>query len=85
VRIEVQDNGAGMSPEVAERAIDPFFSHRSAGRGRGLGLSRAYRLASINGGQLWIDSTPQVGTTVTIELPSRPGMTVQDSLMAAAN
>jgi len=85
VRIEVQDNGAGMSPDVAERAIDPFFSHRSAGRGRGLGLSRAYRLASINGGQLWIDSTPQIGTTVTIELPSRPGTIVQDSLMAVAN
>ena len=76
VRIEVQDNGAGMSPEVAERAIDPFFSHRSAGRGRGLGLSRAYRLAGINGGQLWIDSTPDVGTTVTIELPSRLDPTI---------
>jgi len=71
VRIEVQDNGAGMSPEVAERAIDPFFSHRTAGRGRGLGLSRAYRLAGINGGQLWIDSQPKAGTTVTIELPSK--------------
>lgn len=72
VRIEVWDNGPGMSPEVAEHAIDPFFSHRPAGRGRGLGLSRAYRLAGVNGGNLWVDSTPQVGTTVTIELPSRP-------------
>lgn len=72
VRIEVEDNGAGMSPQVVERAIDPFFSHRTAGRGRGLGLSRAYRLAGVNGGQLWIDSSPDAGTTVTIELPARP-------------
>jgi len=71
VRIVVADNGAGMSPEVLEHAFDPFYSNRPAGRGRGLGLSRAYRLAEINGGRLWIDSTPNVGTTVTIELPSR--------------
>lgn len=71
VRIVVEDNGAGMSPEVLEHAFDPFYSNRPAGRGRGLGLSRAYRLAEINGGRLWIDSTPTVGTTVTIELPSR--------------
>lgn len=81
VRIEVQDNGAGMSPEVAERAIDPFFSHRAAGRGRGLGLSRAYRLAGVNGGHLWIDSSPNIGTTVTIELPSRP-MTTPNTQMS---
>jgi len=71
VRIVVEDNGAGMSPEVLEHAFDPFFSSRPAGRGRGLGLSRAYRLAEINGGRLWIESTQNVGTTVTIELPSR--------------
>lgn len=70
VRIEMSDDGPGMSPEVAERAIDPFFSHKPAGRRRGLGLSRAYRLAGINGGQLWIDSSPGRGTTVSIELPS---------------
>lgn len=72
VRIEVADNGPGMPPDVVERAFDPFFSHRAAGRGRGMGLSRAYRLAEINGGRIWIDSTPGKGTTVTVELPARP-------------
>ncbi len=71
VRIVVEDNGPGMAPEVLEHAFDPFFSNRPAGRGRGLGLSRAYRLAEINGGRLCIDSTVNVGTTVTIEIPSR--------------
>ena len=68
-----------MSPEVLEHAFDPFYLNRPAGRGRGLGLSRAYRLAEINGGRLWIDSTPNVGTTVTIELPSRAGGVSQTS------
>ena len=71
VRIVVKDNGVGMTPDVLEHCLDPFFSSRPAGRGRGLGLSRAYRLAEINGGSLWLESKPQLGTTVTIELPAR--------------
>ncbi len=71
VRLVVEDRGAGMSPEVREHAFDPFFSHRPAGRGRGLGLSRAYRLAEINGGALWLESTLHEGTRVTLELPAR--------------
>ena len=71
VRLVVVDNGGGMAPSVLEHAVDPFFSHRPAGRGRGLGLSRATRLVEIGGGRLWLDSTKDIGTTVTIELPAR--------------
>ncbi len=71
VRIVVGDNGAGMDPETLEHAFDPFFSSRPAGRGCGLGLSRAYRFAEINGGRLSIESKPGTGTTVTLELPAR--------------
>lgn len=71
VRIVVEDNGVGMTRECLEHAVDPFYSNRPAGRRRGLGLSRAYRLAEINGGRLWLDSTPDIGTTVTLELPAR--------------
>jgi len=70
VRIEVSDNGVGMDRYVLEHAVDPFFSYRPAGRGRGLGLSRANRLATINGGSLRLESTPGVGTTATLELPA---------------
>ncbi len=71
IRIVVRDEGPGMSREVLEHALDPFFSHREAGRGRGLGLSKAFRLAEINGGRFWIDSAPGLGTTVTLELPAK--------------
>jgi signal transduction histidine kinase/HD-like signal output (HDOD) protein len=67
--IRVEDNGCGMTPEVAEHAFDPFFSHRSAGRGRGLGLSRAARYAEINGGKIRISSRVKEGTAVFVELP----------------
>jgi len=72
VRIRVEDNGVGMTPEVLSKAFDPFFSSRPAGRGRGLGLSRAQRLIEINGGRLWLESTQDAGTTAFIELPARP-------------
>jgi signal transduction histidine kinase len=70
VRIVVSDNGVGMTPNVLEHALDPFFSSRPAGRGRGLGLSRAYR-PRRSAASLWLESRPQLGTTVTIELPGR--------------
>jgi len=71
VRITVTDRGRGMTLETLEHALDPFYSNRPAGRGRGLGLSRAYRLVESNGGRLWIDSKVNIGTTVTLELPAR--------------
>lgn len=67
--VSIGDHGCGMPAEILARACDPFFSHRPAGRGRGLGLSRASRLIEINRGRLWIDSTPGEGTTVHVALP----------------
>jgi len=69
VVIRLEDNGAGMDPETLERAMDPFFSHRPAGRGRGLGLSRAVRWIEINGGRLRLDSRPGEGCTAIVEFP----------------
>lgn len=63
------DNGCGMTPEVLRHACDPFYSHRPAGRGRGMGLSRAARLLQVNGGRLTIESAPDVGTRVSFILP----------------
>jgi signal transduction histidine kinase len=57
VAVAVEDSGPGMPPEVAEHAFDPFFSGRSAGRGRGLGLSTAWRLARQNGGDVRFEPT----------------------------
>ncbi len=70
--IVVEDNGSGMSPRVLDLATAPFFSSRPAGRGRGLGLSRASRLVALNGGSLRFVSKPEQGTRVTVELPAQP-------------
>jgi signal transduction histidine kinase len=73
IQIRIQDNGPGMEPKVLSRAIDPFFSARKAGRGRGLGLSRAYRYIQSNNGNLWLESTQGMGTTAFIRLPAKQG------------
>ncbi len=71
ITVSIGDNGVGMKPEVLEHALDPFYSHRPAGRGRGLGLSRAARLVENNGGRLWLESSPGGGTRVFLSLPAR--------------
>jgi signal transduction histidine kinase/HD-like signal output (HDOD) protein len=70
--VSIGDNGRGMSPEVLKHACDPFFSHRPAGRGRGLGLSRAARLIENNGGRLKIESRPGAGAKVSLTMPAPP-------------
>ncbi len=48
----VEDNGPGPTPSACEHMFDPFYSGRDAGRGRGLGLSTAWRLAKQHGGEV---------------------------------
>jgi len=58
VRFVVEDSGPGLTAEAAEHAFDPFFCGRQAGRGRGLGLPTAWRLARQNGGDVRHEPAP---------------------------
>ncbi|MBI5865034.1 MAG: HDOD domain-containing protein [Planctomycetes bacterium] len=69
IEFTVVDNGAGMPAAVLQRAFDPFFSHRSAGRRRGLGLARAFRVIDAMDGRIWLESRPGAGTTAHVLLP----------------
>jgi signal transduction histidine kinase len=73
VEVSVEDNGCGMTPAILQRAFDPFYSHRSAGRGRGLGLPRAYRISEAHGGRVWLESHPGEGTTAHVLLRAAAG------------
>lgn len=66
--ISVTDDGIGMSERAKHHACDPFFSEKDAGRQPGLGLARARRLIDLHGGDLWIESSPGRGATVTVAL-----------------
>lgn len=69
VRLSVIDAGCGMEPEVAERAIEPFYSTKEFGRGTGLGLSMVHGLTAQLGGGFALASAPGEGTRIDLYLP----------------
>lgn len=69
VQLSVIDSGEGMSEDVLAKALDPFFTTKSIGKGSGMGLSQAYGFARQSGGTLQLHSKPGVGTAALIYLP----------------
>jgi signal transduction histidine kinase/ActR/RegA family two-component response regulator len=63
VAIEVADTGAGMDDETRRRCLEPFFTTKGE-RGTGLGLAMVYGVVQRHGGDLEIDSTPGLGTSM---------------------
>jgi CheY-like chemotaxis protein len=69
VRIDVTDDGCGMSPAVLEHAFEPFFTTKPVGKGTGLGLSQIFGFVRQSKGEVTIRSAPGAGTTVSLFLP----------------
>ena len=69
VTIRVIDEGEGMSAETRQRALEPFFTTKSTGRGTGLGLAQVFGVMQQSEGTIDIDSRVGSGTTVTLRLP----------------
>jgi signal transduction histidine kinase len=71
VVIEIGDTGIGMSPDVAARAFEAFYTTKDVGKGTGLGLDIARRIVvERHGGAIMIDSRPGE-TIVRVRLPTR--------------
>jgi len=66
IELTINDTGAGMPADVAERAFEPFFTTKEVGKGTGLGLSMVYGMARQSGGTARIESTPGKGTAVKL-------------------
>ncbi len=69
VLLSVTDTGVGMTAEVLERAVEPFFTTKHLGHGTGLGLSMVYGFVKQSGGHVKIESAPNRGTRVRLYLP----------------
>jgi two-component system NtrC family sensor kinase len=70
VRVEVEDDGCGISPENLSRIFLPFFTTKAVGRGTGLGLSICYGLVQKLGGTIHVESAVGRGTTFTVQIPA---------------
>jgi PAS domain S-box-containing protein len=73
VSLCVSDTGTGMTPEVARRAFEPFYTTKPIGMGTGLGLSMIYGFVQQSGGQARINSEAGQGTAVCLYLPRHQG------------
>ena len=68
--IEIKDNGIGIKPEVIDKVLLPFYTTKAPGQGTGLGLSISYGIIKELGGEIEIESKPNIGTTVLIKIPA---------------
>jgi signal transduction histidine kinase len=69
VRVEVEDTGHGIAPEVGDAIFEPFVRANTNQRGIGLGLATVKRLVNAHGGRLGYRSQPGMGSTFWFELP----------------
>lgn len=69
VRVDVEDNGRGIPPEVLDRIFDPFFTTKPIGEGTGLGLSISYGIVREHHGRIEARSTVGQGSCFSVHLP----------------
>ncbi|MDB4888500.1 MAG: sensory box protein [Gemmatimonadetes bacterium] len=71
VRVSVEDTGAGLDPELAQRIFEPFFTTKADGLGMGLSICRS--IIEAHGGQLWMSPRIPRGTAFHFTVPVSVG------------
>ncbi len=66
--ITITDTGGGIPADVLPRIWEPFFTTKQ--KGTGLGLATVYAVVKKHGGNITVDSVPDMGTTFTLTLPA---------------
>jgi len=70
VRLEVHDDGPGVTPEDEPKLFQPFFTTKPVGKGTGLGLSVSYGIIESYGGSIGHQGNQWGGATFYFELPA---------------
>jgi len=68
VQVDFEDQGCGISPELAEKIFDPGFTTHSGSSG--LGLAVCKKVIEQHGGSIRVYSAPRLGTTFSLILPA---------------
>jgi two-component system NtrC family sensor kinase len=73
LRLEIEDTGSGIPPELLAHIFDPWVTTKPHGKGSGLGLSIARQVIASHGGTIRADNRPGQGAMFTIDLPAAQG------------
>ena len=68
VTLEIKDNGPGISDEIKDKILQPFFTTKKGTQGTGLGLSITNDIIKAHGGKMYVQSSPEEGSSFIIEL-----------------
>jgi len=74
LRLEVEDTGSGIPPDLLAHIFDPWVTTKEPGKGSGLGLSIARQVIASHGGTIRVDNGPGKGAIFTIDLPTTQGV-----------
>jgi signal transduction histidine kinase len=85
LRLEVEDTGSGIPPELLAHIFDPWVTTKEQGKGSGLGLSIARQVIASHGGTIRVDSGLGRGARFTIDLPAAQGVHPQTNIAHAEN
>ena len=69
VRLIIEDNGTGISPEIQRKVFQPFFTTKQAGEGTGIGLTVVKRLTEEHGGYVRAQTEEGKGTMFILDFP----------------
>ena len=79
MEIKVDDEGAGIDPEIEGRLFEPFATTKPPGEGTGLGLYASYMLVETMGGELTLENRREGGAAARIRLRAGTQSLAKDS------
>ncbi len=82
IKISFTDTGPGIPEDIQPKIFDPFFSTRPGGNG--LGLATAYSIIKKHGGDIFLEPTDSVGTTISIVLPTADSISSREETSTAS-
>jgi PAS domain S-box-containing protein len=85
IQLSVRDTGTGMSPEVARRVFEPFFTTRELSKGTGMGLAIVYGIVKELHGVITLESTPGQGSIFRVNIPRVKDLPVVSKPFPAAS
>jgi two-component system NtrC family sensor kinase len=85
LRLELEDTGSGIPPELLAHIFDPWVTTKAHGEGSGLGLSIARQVVASHGGTIRVNNRPGKGAVFTIDLPAAQGIHPQLDIAHAEN